>query len=284
MDDQTNAVRQELETSKQRARVYREWAYFGLAVLVGVMLIWALWSWKHTNDMVGATNAKLLSVIDEGHDLVSDVRVKLNQIDADKINQRLDDLGASQQQLTGLISDVRLSQKRITDSSVARIDQLAENLSSVKGATDEARLQLKQTGDGAAKALASVDTTIKDVDSRVVKLLDDGSLLIETSNPKLQTLLDRFNTIAVDADGTIKAYQPVGVNLSGITEDFHAMTTDSKNKLHEVLYPAPVKGFWPNVKRIGGYLYRPAFDGLRIYYTLHSLPVRVTQPIPIGKP
>jgi hypothetical protein len=108
--------------------------------------------------------------------------------------------------------------------------------------------------------------------------------MIETANPKLQAALDNMNTVIVDADGTIKAYQPVGVNLAGITDDFHKMTTDSKNKLHEILYPPPVKGFWPNAKRIATYLYRPAFDGVRLYYTLQSLPVRLTEPIPIGKP
>lgn len=277
-------IRERLETSKQRARVFREWSYFALAGLVALMLIWALWSFRNAQNVVGATQSQvkqsgeeLSALIKEGRDTVAEVRGKVKALDVERLNKRLDDLGDSQKEFTRLIADTRLNETRM-------IDRLDANLISVKGLTDEARVQVKQNGDKATEALGSLDALIKTADTKVSKLADDGSLLIETTNDELQVLLDNLQALTVSADGTIKAYQPVGVNLAGVTEDLRRMTSDSAAKWHSILFPDPVKGFWPNLRRAASYAYRPAFDGIRLYYTLKSLPVRITQPIPVIKP
>jgi len=135
---------------------------------------------------------------------------------------------------------------RAVDELGARLQTLDSVLLSLRGVTDETRLQVKQNGDAAAKTLASLNQTITDVDTRFSKVLDDGTLMLETANPKLQALLEHADNVIVDADGTIKSFQPITTNLTGITADFNAMTTDSKNKLHEILFPAPKHG-WARV-------------------------------------
>ena len=282
MDDQTQITRERLETSKERAIVFREWGYFSLVVLIGLMLIWALWSWRQTNLMVGATNAKIDGLLDRLGNKIEVLDTERVNALLEKASSRIDDLGKTQEQLTGLIADTRGNTNRLTNAAMARINELSENLSSLKGITDEARVQVKQNGDATAKTVASLDTFIKDTDTRISKLLDDGSLMIETANPKLQDLLAHADAVVVTADGTIKAYEPVGVNLAGITSDLNAMTTDSKNKLHEILWPAPKHG-WARAGQLATYLLRPVFEGARVYYTLSALPVRITQPIPILK-
>jgi len=171
---------------------------------------------------------------------------------------------------------------RAIDELTARLVTLDTVLVSVRGVSDEARVQVKHNGDEATKTLASLNRTISDVDTRFSKILDDGALMLETANPKLQELLDHTSAVMIDADGTIKSFQPVGVNLAGITADFNAMTTDSRNKLHEILFPAPKHG-WARVGQVATYLLRPVFEGARLYFQLTALPVRITQPVPLPK-
>jgi hypothetical protein len=170
-------------------------------------------------------------------------------------------------------------------------------LSSVRTVSDEARAQLKQNGDEAARTLASArtaiddtDVLIKNTDREATRLLSASALIIETANPKLQALLAHADTVIVDADGTIKAYQPAGDKLTsvlghfeGVSAHLENMSADSDKKWHSILFPAPVKGFWPNVGRVLQFVYKPVFDGVNLYFRLSALPVRVTQPIPILK-
>lgn len=132
---------------------------------------------------------------------------------------------------------------RAVDELTARLVTLDGVLVSVRGISDEARVQVKQNGDKTAQTIDSLNLFVKDSGARITKLLDDGSLMIETASPKLQDVLAHLDAVVVTANGTIEAYKPVAANLTGITSDFNAMTTDRKNKLHEILYPTPVKGF-----------------------------------------
>jgi len=172
--------------------------------------------------------------------------------------------------------------------------KLAGTLSAgTEGLLAEAKTQLHQEGEDAHgilspfKAVApDVATNVKDASgslAKAMKALDD---VIE--DPKVTAFIDdaikRGTNILASVDTATKdvtfmtadgrAMTASGV---GILDDFHGMTTDSKNKLHEIFYPAPVRGFWPNVKRIAGYVWQPVLEGGRIYFTLHALPVRLVK-------
>lgn len=244
-----------------------------VVIVAAIYAVPAIKQWQHANAATTQVyEAGLIEAIDNVKNGTAEVAPTLKGL------QRIEN------EATGYVADLRRDTKIITSALNARMQTLDTLLVSVRGVSDEARIQVKQNGDATAETVKSLNVAVNDIRTSVTRLLDDGSLMIETANPKLQNLLDNLNTVVIDADGTIKAYQPVGVNLAGITSDFNAMTTDSKNKLHEILYPAPVKGFWPNVRRYASYLYRPVFDGVRLYYTLQSLPVRLTEPIPLRKP
>jgi hypothetical protein len=266
----------------------------GLVIVLLVMGIWTLWSWRGANNMVGATQAKLDVLIGETGGLVAELRAKVKEVDAGKLNAigdglkaRVDDAGKMQEQLTGFIADARLQGDDVTKAAVARMNQLGQNLGSLQALTDEGRAQLKQGGDALTKTVLSVDRLVADNTPHVTNAsaaLERGmnglATIIQTSDPRVAELLGQLKTVLISADGTVKSFTPVGNNLAGITDDFHSMTTDSKNKLHSIFYPEPVKGFWPNVKRVASFVITPAFEGTRLYFSLRALPVKVTQPIP----
>lgn len=254
-----------------------------LAVVALCITVYALWTWRNAENVVGATSAEVQGTLKELRGVIKTVNEKLDAIDTPEVNQRVKDLGMSQAELDRLLVSVRKQSEWVTMAATARINQLGDNLTSLKAVTDETRAQIKQNGDEAAKTLASLNRTITDVDTRFSKILEDGSLMLETANPKLQELLTRADAVMIDTDGTIKSFQPITTNLAGITADFNAMTMDSRNKLHSILFPEPVKGFWPNVKRVATFLLTPAMEGARIYFQLHALPVKITQPVPILK-
>lgn len=191
---------------------------------------------------------------------------------------------ALEAELSGLTSDLRghtATLMRGVDGRLQTVDTLLRGLT---GVSDEASRQVKANGDASAVLLASLNRTITDVDTRFSKLLDDGSLMLETANPKLLALLEHADAVVVTADGTIAAYKPVAEHLNGVAVNAEAMTADSRQKLHEVLWPPKVQGFWPNIRRTASWLLTPAMDGARIYFQLHSLPVRIIQPIPMLRP
>jgi hypothetical protein len=284
MDEQTQITREHLETSKERAIVWREWGYFVAIIVFIAFGIYGLHAWTESNKVVGAINSRAGKSFDRLDAMIDTFNAKLAAIDTSKIGPLLesgttvlDGLKADEGQLAGLISDMR--------------GEVVPLFASVRGAIDEAHAQVKQNGDESAKTLASVrtavddtDVLIKNTDREATRILREGALMIETTNPKLQDLLAHTDNVVITADGTIKAYQPVGEKLASTLGHLDNMAADSDKRWHSILFPPPVKGFWPNVKRTVGFVYRPMFDGAALYFRLSSIPIRVTQPIPIGKP
>jgi hypothetical protein len=154
---------QKLELSKSQSNVFKGWVQVVLLVLVCValgMMIWGMNSWRKSSNVVGATNANVNAFIDEGRGLIADVRTKLNEVDtaklnsiADKVGARVDDLGKTQVQLTGLISDVRYESRTVVNGMAARLDTLDTVLVSARNAVDEVHTQIRQNGDASTKAL-----------------------------------------------------------------------------------------------------------------------------------
>jgi hypothetical protein len=281
--DQTEITREHLETSKQRAIVYREWAYFAIAVLVAGMFVWAAWAFKGAQNVSGIASAKLIDITKAIEDKINAIPVEgvkplMESLTAEllELKTQTAGIGETREQLTGLLSDARGELKPL----LASLRGVTEE---VMGVATETRTQIKQNGDEVTKTVASLNRTITDLDTKVSKIFDDGTLMLETSNPKIQAILDNANAAIIDTDGRIKAFEPIQTNLAGITSDFNAMTTDSKKKLQEIFWP-PAKHGWARVGQVATYFLTPMFEGSRLYFSIKALPVRVTQPIPIGRP
>lgn len=204
---------------------------------------------------------------------------------------RLDGLAPVERELAAAISDLRYQTEVLSQSLAARLRTVDGLVVKLGGTVDEGTRQLKQNGDRLADVTLHVDRLIADNGPRVnnaAAALERGrnglATAIETSSPEVAKALNNLNTVIIDADGMVKAYTPIGANLSAASANLTAMTEDSKNKFHELLYPAPAKGFWPRTKQVFGYILRPAFEAARLYFTLQSLPVRITEPLPTAKP
>jgi hypothetical protein len=254
-----------------------------LASLCGVVFLivatWAAVSFKTNDDKRQAIYDDLGKAAKNLNDISENVKSGTAQI-APTLKGLQEDEG----QIRDLISSLNNETVQTGASLRARLTTVDTLIVKLGGIADEGRTQLRQNGDAVALAIGGLNTAIKDADTRVTKLLENGSLLLETANPRVANLLDHTDAVIVDADGAIKEFKPVATNLSGFTFDLHRMSTDSADKWHSILFPPPVKGFWPNVKRAAGFLLTPAIEGTRLYFTVKSLPVRITQPVPILAP
>lgn len=251
-----------------------------VAVVIGVIyLIPALKDWQHANAATTVMYEKGLGTVVEAAESI--------KAGALEVAPTLQGLQGVEKESKEFIADMRIETRGLMRGVDARLLTLDTLLVSFRGVSEEGRSQVKQNGDQIARTLKSAEATIDDVgvlikntDREATRMIQAGTLMIETANPRLQELLAHADNVIITADGTIKAYEPVGVNLAGITSDFNAMTTDSKNKLHELLYPVPKHG-WARAGQVATYALKPIWDGVRLYYSLTSLPVRLTQPIPL---
>jgi ABC-type transporter Mla subunit MlaD len=258
-------------------------AFCGTVFLI--VATWAVISWKAHDD-------KRQQIYDDLGDAAKNLKtISQNVVDGTaQIAPTLKGLQADESEVKDLIAALNNETVQSGASLRERLITVDGFIAKLGGVADEGKHQLKQNGDSvnktieeSTKAVASLNKTITDADTTFTRLGNDGSLLLETANPRVRDILDHADAMIIDADGRIKAFEPIQSNLTGITSDFNRMTTDSANKLHSILYPEPVKGFWPNVKRAVGYVLTPALEGTRIYFQLKSLPVRITQPVPIFK-
>lgn len=280
------AERYRMETRKQKTILLRNKTYTVISIIVGlilsVMLVWGLWSWRAANDMSGTVSAKLNSLLDK----VDSKSDKLDTI-LDTLNERVDEIGKgaadslketpeTMRELRATIVEAR-QQLKASGDAVARLASLAEREIAARSQdvgrlVNEGERQIKANGDNSAAAIESLNTFIKETNTQTTRILETGAQLIETANPKLVTLLDHADAVTVSLDGTIKAYTPVGVNLAGITDDLHGVTTDGRAFVHKALFPPPVKGFWPNVWRGFKYVLTPAYDAARFYFIVRKAP------------
>lgn len=281
-----------LSREKRRAITYREWIKDGLLLLVGLMLIWALWSWRAASNMVGATNAKLNTFMDKATD-------KLDRLDgiAESGNQVLveakgavRDLRTTEAEVTGLVADVRREVVGLSTGAQDGMRQLNSTLAAGRGVLLQGETTLRHTDvslngqpggliPSLTHTVLTADKLVADASPRVTNAaaaLERGmnglATIIETASPKVADVLDDLKAVTIDADGMIKAYTPIGVNLSGATEDFHKATSDSQAYLHDLLFPPPVKGFWPRLGRAFKYALTPALDAGKLYFLIKRVP------------
>lgn len=230
--DETVVIREHLETSKQRARVYREWAYFAIAVLIAIALIVALRSWKNGNDMAGALNARAIGVLDKFDTKVDSLDLaKLNAI-ADSVKSRVDALEPTQTALTKLTDQVRT--EMVLDSSElrARLRTLDTVLISLRGVGDETRAQVKQNGDAATKAIKGIGTleekltaTVADADSAVKIHSGEFTTTLASINNRIND--QRIDTFMTTLAGTGGNVEKITANLALISGNFEKASKEA---------------------------------------------------------
>ena len=239
-----------------------------VVIVAAIYAIPAINEWRHANTATTKVyESGLVEAIENVKNGTAEVAPTLRGLQAVELEAQ------------NYVADMRRETRTMSLAFQARLQTFDSVLVSLRGVGDEARLQVKRNGDATTRTITAVELSVSDLTDHATKLMDDGSLILETANPKLQAALDRLDHVILTADGTIEAYKPVGVNLAGITDDLHGMSSDSRRKLNEVLFP-PRKTGWARVGQVLQYVYRPAFDGINLYYRLSALPVRLTDPIP----
>lgn len=163
----------------------------------------------------------------------------------------------------GLIADIR----RDNPATSARqlIDEAKPN---IVGASE----QLKTGMTSLADAARVIDESIKD--PKVKTFVDEAMA-------RGKSILINLDTATRDVTFITADGRKVTTHAIGISANFEAMTADSKLKLHQVLFPEKAKGFWPRTGQILRYIWEPVSEGLGVYYRLRTLPIRITEPIPL---
>jgi ABC-type transporter Mla subunit MlaD len=274
MSENTDLVREHLETSKQRFRTYREAGYFAITVLIGLMLIWALWSWRNANNIAGASSAKLNIALDELTGTIQEVRAV-----AKGSRDTVEGLTRVENELVGFVGDARIELRSISFSVQQRMLTLDTNLVASRNLIEEGTKQLNNNGTALTGVILHVDRAIEETTPHLqgaVMALERGSkgfsTLVEATTPQVAELLSNLNAVVIDSDGLIKAYTPIGTNLSGVTEDLHGISTDTRKFIHDSFYPVPVHGFWNKTWRAVKYILEPAYQFGKLYFILKRVP------------
>src|SRR5437870_9169860 len=133
--------------------------YEVLLLMLVIFGFFALRSWRNYNDMAGATSAKLNGILDK-------LDAKVEAVKIENVNDllvsgkgRIDDLATLEHELTYFIADNRRNGNRLSASLAARVDQLGENLASLKGITDESRLAIASISDATVKLMVKFNLT-----------------------------------------------------------------------------------------------------------------------------
>lgn len=249
--EQTALIREHLETSKERARVYREWGYFGLTVLVGTMLIMALWSWRQANLVAGATQARLNGILDK-------LDTKIDSVQTERLNELLtagrgtvEGLQPVERELAVFIADNRRNMNRLMLTAEGQINRFGDNLASVKRITDglgndtlpavnALMLKLGRTVEISNAQLPEIIAEMKKDGADVRVILEQPAL----AGP--DSMFDSFNRSAHNLEPVTEDLHNIGVQATAVVTSTAKGTDDVQRYVHNVLYPAPCvgKGCW----------------------------------------
>jgi hypothetical protein len=223
------ALRYRMETSKEKSILIRNWIYTVISVIVAVMLVWGLWSWRNANNMASAAQARLLAIADR-------LDSKLDTIDTSKLNtiadggaatlqaarERIDALRATQAELDRSIIALRSSTNVLTSSVAARLQTLDGVLVSLRGVGDETRRQIGQNGDAATKAING----LTDVEGKLGVEVTHMGTVAQTQSDELAKLIKaatsrvedkRIDDFMATLPGTGGNVEKITANLAGIT-------------------------------------------------------------------
>lgn len=210
-----------LIASHEYARTLLLW----LAVVAVLIAVYALWTFRNTQQMVGATNAEIKDTIAELRGTVKALNSKIAAVDAEKINRQADDLHNMTVAGTAFIDGLDTSTRRVTSAATARLDQLGENLTSVKSVTDTTATQISSIGSESTKRIndlgkleANLTDAVATANSELKARSTDLGEAIDTINARLKDKrLDAFLDTLPASGGNVSQ---ITANLAGMTGRF----------------------------------------------------------------
>jgi hypothetical protein len=234
-------LRYRMETSKERAILIRNWIYTAIALIVTVMLVWALWSWKAANNMAGATSAKLNGILDK-------LDSKINTLQTENINGVLAevqgaiaDLRKTERELPGLVTDVRqeiVGLSRTVQGRLVTLDSvMAESRNQIKQNGDETARLIRRTND---EVLPSITDAVRATNTLMAKFgatADEAALAIKSASEKTGRSIDELNKQIADprwgqaADNLVTATDTANLALS----DFHTDLHDTMKQMPHIM-------------------------------------------------
>lgn len=253
------ARRYRMETSKERAILYREWGYFVLVVLIAAMFIWAMYAFKMTQNVVGTANAKLITLADRFDDIAQKFEDKIDAVDIAGLSK---DGREAVVELKGAISDLRITERELPEL-VRDVRQETVGLSrSVQALTLEARSQIKQEGDATAKLISDSTSSVNEkLVPSLVKAVDGVAILeekfgltaseaataIKIASEKTGKSIDEINKQISDprwgqaADNLVAATGTANLTLVDFHKDLHdtmkqmpTIATDIEKTTHNI--------------------------------------------------
>lgn len=218
-----------------------------LAVVVACVATYTMWTFRNTQQMVGASHAKLDDILDK-------FGAKLDQVDIEGVNALLvsgkgtvEGLQPVEQELAGFIADNRRNTARLVVAAETQINRLGENLGSVKRITDglgndtlpavnALMLKLGRTVEVTNEQLPEVVAEMKKTGADVRVILEQPSL----AGP--DSMFDSFNRSAHNLEPVTQDLHNMGVQGTAILTSTAKGADDVQRYVHNVLFPPPCVG------------------------------------------
>lgn len=200
------ARRYRMETSKERAILYREWGYFVLVILIAGMFIWAMYAFKMTQNVVGTANAKLITIADRFDGIASKIEDKIDAVDIAGLSK---DGREAVVELKGAIFDLRATERELPGLVIDVRQEIVGLSRGVQALTLEARSQIKQEGDATAKLINDSNVSVNE------KLIPEITNAVKATN----VLMEKYGLTADEATATLKmAAEKSGKTLDEINK------------------------------------------------------------------
>lgn len=239
-----------------------------VVIVAAIYLVPAIKDWR-------AASTATTKVYEAGLGSVTDAAQNVKDATA-QVAPTLKGLQAVEKETQEYVSDLRGQTRILTHGLEARLQTLDTLLVSVRGVSDEARVQLKQNGDKATELLEGANMVTRTADAQIIQLGNDGSKLLRTADSRLAKVLDDFDVVIVGPDGLeglVKKGNYIANETGKTTHNVNLLTSDIQAKTHSLLFPTPDKGFTGFVKK---YILRPitTFGGAAylVQRLLYNLP------------
>lgn len=231
---------------------------------------------KQSEDVTG----KLASASTRLDNIAAMVEARVDPI-LDNLESGTGDLKSATESVKTRVPEIISSFTGIGTEGAALIADIRQNnpATSARRLIDEARPNIV----GASEQLKTGMTSLADAARVIDESIKDPKVktFVDEAMARGKSILINLDTATSDVTFITADGRKVTTHAIGISANFEAMTADSKLKLHQVLFPEKAKGFWPRTGQILRYIWQPVSEGLRVYYELRELPVRITQPIPL---
>jgi len=236
-----------LEHERRRATTYEQYAKFGIYALCALFLIIVIVEMLVVSPKINraaedwSRASKATADAYEGQILQS----------ATKLTAVLDQAGPELLQGARNFNALSAGLSREVPPTIASINSLARTLDArTDGLMAEGQLQIKQSGDAVAKLIGDSDETLLGMQPNLIagseafaRMMKDGSVLIESANPRINALLENASHAIVTLD-------TVGQHATLVVDDLHAsgqnfakITTDLYDYEHGLTHPVTPKGF-----------------------------------------